>query len=127
MLDKIGKCIGVHESFPPQNRQEISTKHTNYELLMDHIGIKTYERKKLERKQEESAAAAIDRTHSAETIFNGDAEDLSSNEMEERAADQNKGGPGKKKGHRIAYEQFSTTDLVSILIILQFFYVIEQG
>lgn len=56
---------------------------------MDHVGIKTYERKKADRKLEESAAAAIDRTHSAETLFNANDEVLSSNDMEERAATQN--------------------------------------
>jgi hypothetical protein len=78
---------------------------------MDHVGVKTYERKKLERKLEESAAAAIDRTQSADMNFN-DEDVLSSNDMEERAATQSQVGLGKKKGHKVA-EYFSTTEIVS--------------
>lgn len=52
MMDKIGQCLGV-QSYIPQEQQQISTKHTNYELLMGHLDIRTYEKKKLDRKNEE--------------------------------------------------------------------------
>ena len=47
LIDNIGQAIGQR----PIGRDEISTRHYNYELLMQNLGVKTYARKVQERRE----------------------------------------------------------------------------
>jgi hypothetical protein len=73
---------------------------------MGHLDIRTYEKKKLDRKNEEKQVLGNDRTQSADMMYH-ENDDLSSNEIEPAAP------VGKKKGHKVACEQYSTTEIVS--------------
>ena len=119
LIDNIGQAMGAQKQ-RTLGRQEISTRHYNYELLMQDLGVKTYARKVQERREQEEKQATGSHERLAsdqdsalmhvESDVNSILEDQTPNERQ----------ANKKKGHKIAYE-FTQSEIVSLIQVWHVF------